>query len=224
MALRKSTANALVASTVWMLDEASPVLLRIMIAVPKPWVSWHSHQNRTLRSANGSLECALEQTSGGYLAVVAEVWGALQSEQTYRYMQFVFEPSQAQRQVPPDDPEIAMENERVGVACKLATSLCRVRLNGGLHLVRGWPEQTVKFLAGDDERRATLNLFQRHIRAVAGGGPQRHLLGDIAAEQPPASHRSAAPRSHQGARRLWREPHHSGLQGRQLGVQRLAVD
>jgi len=80
-ALRRSTANAMCAAVVWMLDEATPRLLRIYSVVCRPWVDWHTKQNSKFRSTGEGRAffsiswtggtCKLSLTRGARLAIHA---------------------------------------------------------------------------------------------------------------------------------------------------------
>ena len=170
--LRRSTANALVAATVWMLDEQTPRSLRVMNAVNKPWLGWHQRQNKTLRSADGSLTWLKEQVGGEYLETVAETWRCLQEPRVMRYM--LLAPSAGANYMAADEGEIEIDNENCSMAASLVLHLCRIRLRWGLRFLRGWPDGSAAFLLPDDRAEAAMQQLKQdyanYQRVVAEGG------------------------------------------------------
>lgn len=166
-ALRRSTANALVASTVWMMDPQSVGKLRVFACVPGPWLEWHQDQNRRLRSAQAGMKWAVEQASGAYMATVAATFALLQDERELLAMGLTISLTDAHRNLDIDGPEVHEENELVSLAASFSIHLCRVRVRWGLGLVRGWPEHTAAFLspsANVAARRMLLDDFANFQR------------------------------------------------------------
>lgn len=80
------------------------------------------------------------------MSVVCRTWSVLQNTRSLRYMLIAVAPTEHQRTLPLDDPEVALETDLLSTAASLATQLCKVRLRWALHFLRGWPAGSVAFL------------------------------------------------------------------------------
>ena len=145
---RGCLSNAVVVSTLFLLDVANKKRLSIFLEIGGPIQKWHGMQSRELRSVDATIPFLLKQVVGAeFFAPLNEIVGSLSKLCALERAEFT---------IPPPGGCIANENDKVSQDDELAQefgtmsfSLVFQREIRCLDILVGWPKRMVGVLAED---------------------------------------------------------------------------
>lgn len=145
-AVRKSCANGLVISIYLLNAPHSYRRLTMFLEVSSHVERWHSKQLRSCRSAGGSLEWFVEQTTGnGTMRLLNLLWAGLSMSAALSRQGFWLPNADQQK------PEESLAASDDGLARELGCftlALLHRRISHTLPLLLGWPTNALRMLAG----------------------------------------------------------------------------
>ena len=166
-ALRSVCANLLVLATMLYSSDRNQFLERIIVFVSSPLEAWHSHQNKTLRSASATTAWALEQHDGGLLRTACDIAATVQHVHELPKLGFTVLTHQAELHewVNAHDNNASLsiedsENELADCMGKLLLAIIGNWLHRLVWFFRGWPMSSVRMLQAGMSR-PTMQLLRR---------------------------------------------------------------
>lgn len=146
-ALRAACANALVCATMLLMEPGAQHVQRCIFTSSENWQQWHTEQNTRLRSAGESLSCFSEQFSDGkFLQTCAATFGSLDDPNRLIFCGISLEKPQVEG-MDMNHPAIEQQDELAMHCGRLAQELVSARLRRCLFALRGWPANSIRFLA-----------------------------------------------------------------------------
>lgn len=157
-ALRAACQDALVCAVMMLQDPMSQRLQRIIFTSCGPWEAWHAHQNATLRSAEESRKWMFQQVvEGKYLQVCQQTLAMLSDAVRMQFCGVVVG-KPAESDLHPLHPFVAEQDDLCEVMGDMVLNLISSRLRRSMWMLRGWPNNTIRFLG--DERLSRAGVCQ----------------------------------------------------------------
>lgn len=180
-AVRQACQNQLVLATLWMLDEESEALDRIIVAVGSPWEEWHSAQNSRLRSVGDSPQWTVEELQGNFAKTLCATWAATQNERILSECKFCT-PNLSVTKGSGMDPPIQREDEIATKTMMLAAGITFWRLRRSAWLLMGVSSRSALLLSSDPEVvRREIRRFRVEYNSFQKG---QSLAGSVAGLEP----------------------------------------